>query len=65
MRRFPSKSTTIPGCRAAASNSLTLSTGARYKFSERIQLGLVGEVPLTSNKDLMAYRITFDVIFRY
>jgi hypothetical protein len=44
---------------------VSLAAGARYKFTECIQIALVAEVPLTSNKDLMDYRITFDMIFRY
>src|SRR5947209_2724175 len=44
---------------------VSLATGARYKFKECIQIALVAEVPLTSKKDLMDYRITFDMIFRY
>ncbi len=46
-------------------SELSLALGARYKINENIQFGLVGEVPLTTNRDLMAYRVTLDMIFRY
>jgi len=44
---------------------VSLALGARYKINENIQFGLVGEAPLTYNRDLMAYRVTLDMIFRY
>jgi hypothetical protein len=46
-------------------NELTLATGLRYKPIEAIQFGVGIEFPLVSNKDLMQYRLTFDMIFRY
>jgi hypothetical protein len=46
-------------------SEVSLAAGLRYKVNECIQLGFVGEVPLTTNRDLLAYRVTFDVIFRY
>ncbi len=46
-------------------DELSLAVGARYKFNECIQTGLAVEMPLTSRRDLMDYRVTFDVIFRY
>jgi hypothetical protein len=45
---------------------VSLAAGARYKLNEHIQFGLVAEAPLTNqSRGLMAYRMTFDVIFRY
>jgi hypothetical protein len=44
---------------------LSMAIGMRYKFCENIQVGLAGEVPLTSPRGLMDYRITFDLIFRF
>jgi len=44
---------------------VSLAVGARYKVNESLQLGLIAEVPLTAHRDLMDYRVTFDVIFRY
>jgi hypothetical protein len=44
---------------------LTLGPGLRYKFSEHFQAGFAAEFPLTSQKELTNYRLTFDLIFRY
>lgn len=49
----------------AGENSLTVAFGARYKFSECLQTGLVMEFPLIRTKDLIDFRITADVIWRY
>ena len=46
-------------------SEVSLAVGARYKVNESLQLGLIAEVPLTAHRDLMDYRVTFDVIFRY
>jgi hypothetical protein len=47
-------------------NELTMALGARYKFSEALQLGLVGEFNLLGgSRHLDAFRLTLDVIFRY
>jgi hypothetical protein len=43
----------------------SLALGGRVKLNECVQLGLAGEFPLTNRHDLMDYRITADVIFRY
>ena len=54
-------STTVHGL-----NELTMALGARYKISEAIQLGLVGEFnTLGGSRHLDGFRLTFDVIFRY
>jgi hypothetical protein len=44
---------------------VTLTPGIRYKFSECIQAGFGVDFPLTSQKELTNYRLTFDLIFRY
>jgi hypothetical protein len=50
----------------AGHDIVTLAVGARYKFCEWLQTGLVVEFPLTGrNHDVMAYRVGFDLIFRY
>src|SRR5437016_4990580 len=46
-------------------SEVSLAVGARYKVNESLQFGLIAEVPLTAHRDLMDYRVTFDVIFRY
>ena len=46
-------------------NLLTLATGARYKFSERVQTGVAFEFPLTNARDINDFRITVDLILRY
>jgi hypothetical protein len=45
-------------------NSTSMAIGARYKFNECWQAGLAYEFPL-SGKDLMDFRITADVIYRF
>ncbi|MBV9123251.1 MAG: hypothetical protein JO112_07840 [Planctomycetes bacterium] len=49
----------------AQRNLLTMAAGARFKFCEGIELGLVGEFPLTSDHGLEDFRLTADMIFRY
>jgi hypothetical protein len=44
---------------------LTLAPGLRYKVSECVQAGFAVEFPITSQKELTNYRLTFDLIFRY
>ncbi len=46
-------------------NLVTLATGARYKFSEYVQVGGAFEFPLTDQKDLLDFRFTLDLILRY
>lgn len=46
-------------------NSLTISTGARYKFNECVQTGFTIGTPLVAPRDLYGYRLTWDFIFRY
>jgi hypothetical protein len=46
---------------------VTIGPGVRYKFGfcENLQTGLAVEFPLTSQRELTSYRITWDIIFRY
>jgi hypothetical protein len=46
-------------------DNLSIAVGARYKISECIQTGIAAELPLVGRRDLMDFRLTFDVIFRY
>jgi len=46
-------------------NCVTIATGARYKFNENVQTGMAVEFPLTSPRDLVGFRLTADLIFRY
>ncbi len=45
--------------------SLTIATGARYKFNDRLQTGVAVEFPLTATQDLINFRVTWDVIVQY
>lgn len=44
---------------------LTLGLGGRFKFTEAFQIGAAYEFPISDNKDLIDYRVTVDLIFRY
>jgi hypothetical protein len=47
-------------------NELDLALGARYQVSPNLQFGLVGQFnTLGGSRHLDAFRMTFDVIFRY
>ncbi len=49
----------------AGHNDLSLAFGLRYKFAEWCQAGFAVEYPLIKPSDIMDYRLTFDLIFRY
>lgn len=49
----------------AGGDVLTLAAGVRFKITENIQAGIVYEFPLLQKDDLLGYRITADLIFRY
>lgn len=49
----------------SGNNDLVIATGARYKITPHIILGAAVSFPLLNNKDLLAFRATFDAIFRY
>lgn len=46
-------------------DNFSIAVGARYKFTEAIQTGIAAEFPLNGRKDLLDFRLTFDLIFRY
>ncbi len=47
------------------SNYVSMAAGLRYRFSEHVFLGAALEIPVSSEKSLNNYRLTFDAIFRY
>jgi hypothetical protein len=46
-------------------NDLSIAVGARYKYTECVQFGFAAEFPLSGSRDLLEYRLLFDMIFRY
>jgi hypothetical protein len=44
---------------------VTGNFGARYKFSNHVQVGLGYEVPLTKKKDLIDWRTTMDLVLHF
>jgi hypothetical protein len=47
-------------------NVVSIAPGLRYKVSEHLQFGGAAEFPLTGGeRDLLGYRLVFDVILRY
>jgi hypothetical protein len=46
-------------------NEVSLAFGGRVKATDWWSLGLAVEFPLTTKRDLMDYRLTADMIFRY
>jgi hypothetical protein len=48
----------------AGHDELSIAVGLRYKFCEWLQTGFIAEFPLV-HRDLMSYRLGFDLIFRY
>jgi hypothetical protein len=46
-------------------NQLSIAGGARYKVNENLQAGLAAEFPISGHHDLLDWRITVDLIFRY
>jgi hypothetical protein len=49
----------------ASGDVVTMAAGVRFKITEAIQAGIAYEFPLTEREDLLDYRITADMIFRY
>ncbi len=47
------------------SDVFTIAPGLRYRFTDNIFAGAAVEIPLSAERALMDYRLTFDVIFRY
>jgi hypothetical protein len=48
-----------------SSDVSTIAPGLRYRFTDNIFAGAAVEIPLSAERALMDYRLTFDVIFRY
>ncbi len=46
-------------------DQLFIAPGFRFKYNEHLQSGIAAEFPLTGRRDLLEFRITFDLIFRY
>jgi hypothetical protein len=46
-------------------NNLTIAPGLRYRVNEHFEAGGAVEFPLVGTRDINAFRMTFDVIFRY
>lgn len=46
-------------------NNLTIAPGMRYRVNEHFEAGGAVEFPLVGTRDINAFRMTFDVIFRY
>ena len=46
-------------------NTFTMAVGTRYKFNEHLQAGAAYEFPIGGHRDLIDYRLTFDIILRY
>jgi len=53
------------GSRVQGNNYLSFAAGARYKFTERMQMGAALEFPLIAPRDLFDFRFTLDFILRY
>jgi hypothetical protein len=50
---------------SAGNANVNIAIGARYKFSEGMQLGIATEFPLNGRKDINDFRLTVDFIWRY
>jgi hypothetical protein len=46
-------------------NNLTIAPGMRYRVNDHFEAGAAVEFPLVGTRDLNAFRLTLDVIFRY
>jgi hypothetical protein len=53
------------GGSSKGSNLFTTAFGARYKITERAQIGAAYELPVFGNRDLFRYRFTVDFILRF
>jgi hypothetical protein len=49
----------------AGNDDVSMAFGARYKQNDNLSFGAAVEVPISGRKDLMDFRLLFDVIFRY
>jgi hypothetical protein len=49
----------------SGNNTFTVAPGFRYKYREWLQTGVAVELPISGHRDLIDYRVTFDVILRF
>lgn len=49
----------------SGTDTLTLAVGSRFKINDCVQMGAALEFPLIRSRDLLDFRLTTDVIFRY
>jgi hypothetical protein len=49
----------------SGNNTFTTAVGLRYKYNEHLQAGAAYEFPIGGHRDLLDYRLTFDIILRY
>lgn len=57
--------TTLGADEVKDNDVITGAIGFRHSISEDVSWGLAYEKPLTSRKDVMAYRWTMDIVFRF
>lgn len=53
------------GGTSAGRDLVTIAPGFRYKFTEFLQMGAAVEFPIVGTRDLFAYRLGIDLIWRY
>ncbi|MCX7666168.1 MAG: hypothetical protein N2112_11545 [Gemmataceae bacterium] len=53
------------GASASGRDYLNIAVGARFMLTEAVQFGVAAEFPLLGTRDLNAFRMTFDLIWRY
>jgi hypothetical protein len=49
----------------SGNNTFTIAPGMRFKIRERIWTGFAVELPISGHRDLIDYRVTADLIFRF
>ncbi len=55
----------IGSMNVSGKNEVNLAVGARYKFTEHIQVGAAAEFPLNKRNDMQEFRFLLDLIVRY
>jgi hypothetical protein len=63
--RFEGRDLANVGGFAAGHDIVTLAPGFRYKISDNLQLGVATEFPVIGQRDLLNFRLTVDLIWRY
>ncbi len=53
------------GAPLSGKNYLNLAAGARFRFTQNVDLGLAAQFPLNTPYDLMGFRFTMDLIWRF